>query len=393
MPARTLLTAAAALGLLTAAAAHAQTASPLEVRFCPGAVARSYPLQDAAKINGLVVHNVAVINRGAADVTVKSVDLQLLDKGQAIDTRHLEGAGLASLAKGGARLQASGMIKAIAFQFCGDKLIGPDAVLSDDAVLKPGEGILIMRQMFAWRGSRDQLAVRVSADAGGAPVEAGAAIPVDGSTSKTVLRFPLKGRWVVVVGATPQGGHRWVIPEEFALDIAAFGADSKSYRGAGTRFTDYYAYGAPVVAAAAGTVVRVHTGEAEDPAALRRTGESLEAYGQRVSEIQNALLQKGIEAIGGDHVMIDHGNGEFTLYAHLKPGSIKVKEGQAVKAGDVVGALGSSGNSTEPHLHFQVCDAPSPLACAGIPPTFAGIELPYADGPRSVQAGDVVVAP
>jgi len=55
------------------------------------------------------------------------------------------------------------------------------------------------------------------------------------------------------------------------------------------------------------------------------------------------------------------------IYAHLKAGSVAVKVGDVVEAGQVLGKLGSSGNSTEPHLHFQVCDRPEPLQCAGIP--------------------------
>ena len=66
--------------------------------------------------------------------------------------------------------------------------------------------------------------------------------------------------------------------------------------------------------------------------------------------------------------------------------------GDSVSSGQALGRLGSSGNSTEPHLHFQVCDRPEPLACAGIPVSFEGISLPYADYPRPLQSGDIVVA-
>lgn len=381
-----LLMAAAAAGLMSAGAAQA---AGLEVRFCPARQVRTYPLQDAARVQSLLLQNIAIVNRGPGDVTLKSLQIELMDQGQAADTRRLQLSGLEAAAKSGMRLKASGMMDAFAFQFCNGALLD-GTKLSEDAVLQPGEAVIVMRQMFAYRGARDQVRVAAEGEAAGAPVRAEAALPVNNDVSKTVFRFPLKGTWFVAVAATPHGGHRWALPEEFALDIVRLGEGTSSHKGVGAQFPDYYDYGQPVLAAADGTVIAAKDGVAEDIAAIRKPDESLEAYGQRVGQIQAGLIQSG--NIAGDYVVIDHGGGEYSLYAHLKPGSLKVKPGQAVKAGEVVGALGSSGNSTEPHLHFQVCDGPDPLNCAGVPINFAGIELPYADGPRTVQAGDIVVA-
>jgi murein DD-endopeptidase MepM/ murein hydrolase activator NlpD len=75
----------------------------------------------------------------------------------------------------------------------------------------------------------------------------------------------------------------------------------------------------------------------------------------------------GIEQADGNHVILDLGNGHYALYAHLAPNSVKVVQGQRVRQGDVLGLVGSSGNSSEPHLHFQVSDGPNPLASNGVP--------------------------
>ena len=219
-----------------------------------------------------------------------------------------------------------------------------------------------------------------------------ASIPVDPSTSMTKFRWPLAAQraWLIGSGPSFHTTHRWAIPEEFALDIVAVDATGSSHRGQGRHNADVYSYGADVVAAADGIVVSSLHGAKEDPPMLRQPGESTQAYYGRISERQAANFAPGPVGIDGDFVIIDHGHSEYSVYAHLLPGSIRVVVGDKVHAGQVIAKLGSSGNSTEPHLHFQVCDAPSGISCAGIPPTLTNVEIPAADGPRPIQSGDLV---
>jgi murein DD-endopeptidase MepM/ murein hydrolase activator NlpD len=123
---------------------------------------------------------------------------------------------------------------------------------------------------------------------------------------------------------------------------------------------------------------------------LRQKGESSDAYRQRVLAQQDQLLAKGMLYAAGNYVVIQHTPEEFSFYAHLMPQSVCVRPGEAVKCGQVIGRLGHSGNSTEPHLHFQVTDGADPLLSAGIPLRFKNIRLPFADENRAVQSGDVV---
>jgi murein DD-endopeptidase MepM/ murein hydrolase activator NlpD len=74
---------------------------------------------------------------------------------------------------------------------------------------------------------------------------------------------------------------------------------------------------------------------------------------------------------GGNHVVVALGNGIYAFYAHLIPGSVKVRVGQRDKVGQPLGLLGNSGNSNAPHLHFQLMDGPSPLGAEGIPYRFS----------------------
>jgi murein DD-endopeptidase MepM/ murein hydrolase activator NlpD len=69
------------------------------------------------------------------------------------------------------------------------------------------------------------------------------------------------------------------------------------------------------------------------------------------------------------------GDGLFAFYAHMQPGSLRVKVGDKVRRGQVLGLLGNTGNSTEPHLHFQICNASSELGSEGLPYAFASFEV------------------
>jgi murein DD-endopeptidase MepM/ murein hydrolase activator NlpD len=372
------------LALAAAAAAQAPAATaPLEIRFCPGKAVRPYPLDSLRGVQGLLIQNVAIVNRGSAPVTVDDITLGLANGDALIDSRRLEGKSLDAAIASGQAAKAQGMIDLFKFQFCDGKLL-EGAQLAAGRTLAPGEAILLMQHPFAYKGTRT--AVRVEA------AGASKSIPIEPATSKTEFVWPLSGRpaWTVGAGASFHTTHRWGLIEEFALDIFSVDDSGSSRRGTGARNEDFYAYGKPVLAAADGMVVKLLSGAAEEPPMLRKPGEAMDAYYGRISERQIANFSRGELAIFGDSVVIDHGNGEFSAYVHLKPGSITVRQGQAVKAGQTIGALGSSGNSTEPHLHFQVCDGAEILSCASISPRFSNIELPMADGDRPLQSGDVV---
>ena len=146
------------------------------------------------------------------------------------------------------------------------------------------------------------------------------------------LSFPLEGEWYVA-----QGGGRWLnshyahADQRAALDLVRAGRWGTRSRFRGLRDLDAYAaYARPVRAPCAGvvTVARDHL-EDQVPGARARYGPA-----------------------GGNIVAIDTGH-ELVSLCHLRPGSIVVRVGDRVVPGQVVGAVGNSGNSTEPHLHLQ----------------------------------------
>jgi Peptidase family M23 len=84
----------------------------------------------------------------------------------------------------------------------------------------------------------------------------------------------------------------------------------------------------------------------------------------------------GPGALLGNHVVVDMGDGVYAVLAHLRHGSVMVKKGQLVLAGQPLAECGNSGNSSEPHIHFQLMDKPGAAFAAGLPFGFAGYEMP-----------------
>ncbi|HVF71578.1 MAG TPA: M23 family metallopeptidase [Chthoniobacterales bacterium] len=380
---------AASAGVTEGAEKTQGTVAPV-IRFCPGTEVWTYPLESQRSLQSLMLQAVALVNpRGADEFGAESMEIQLLSKGEVKDSRFL---GKAELAKNAAAApQIEGLNQVLPGQLCDGALV-KDLKLAKSTALGSGEALVVMNETFAGSGERDAVRVIVRGRGKGGPVEVKEELPIRGGMSKTAFRFPLRGDWFIGAGPTLHSHHRWGTMEEFAYDIMKVGDKGRSYSGEGLKFSDYYAYGAPVLAAADGEVVEVVNDVPEDASAMRRPDETQEAYRNRLIGEQGKRLAGGARGIIGNCVILDHGNGEFSIYAHLQPGSVRVEKGQKVKAGDEMAKLGSSGNSTEPHLHFQVSNAPKALTAAGIPARFVEIEIPMELGPRPLQSGDLVTA-
>jgi hypothetical protein len=174
-----------------------------------------------------------------------------------------------------------------------------------------------------------------------------------------VVAPPLAGADLLAGNGCCRGAHsqalaliedEFYLAQRYAIDFVRVEGNS-TFSGEVSSNASYFLYGAEVLAVGAGTIVEVRDDVAEN----------------RPTE---PLPPATIDGAPGNYVLQQLGDGKFVLYAHLQPGSLRVRVGDVTEVGQILGLVGNSGNSTEPHLHFHVMDAPSPFASNGLPYVF-----------------------
>lgn len=186
---------------------------------------------------------------------------------------------------------------------------------------------------------------------------------------------PVEGRWLALnspASKVPSHGVR-AYGQAYAIDLChePEGGTRPAFGGwRGMRPPQQYpAFGQPVRAMVDGVVVA-----ASDRQRDHRSRSSWWAVVYLL--LEGAVREGGGPGfIVGNHVTVQTHDGAYALVAHLQRGSVRVRPGDEVRAGDVVGACGNSGNSSEPHVHAQLMDRSSLWTAQGLPMTFAGVRV------------------
>ncbi len=182
--------------------------------------------------------------------------------------------------------------------------------------------------------------------------------------TRTKLRLPFEGAaYVAWGGRRPhENYHVENVQQRYAYDFFLL-EDHRIRSGPGERNEDYACWGRPILAPAEGVV--------------RSVVDSLE---------DNRPGRMNPAAPPGNYVIIDHGRGEHSVLAHLRRGSVLVRPGEQVDAGQPLGDCGNSGNSSAPHLHYHLQTDPHPGRGVGLPAQFRA----YHAGGREIAAGEPV---
>lgn len=178
------------------------------------------------------------------------------------------------------------------------------------------------------------------------------------------LYLPFDEEWHVYWGGRTVGKNRHAVARDqrFAYDFLIL-KERCSFSGAGNENSQYYCFGQGVYAPGDGVVIDV-----------------IDAIPDNVPGVMNA------DVPSGNHVVLDHGESEFSVIAHLQHGSVKVRKGDIVRAGDLAGLCGNSGNSSEPHLHYHLQNSGVLFRAEGLPAQF----LDYVADGKPVTRGEPV---
>jgi hypothetical protein len=198
------------------------------------------------------------------------------------------------------------------------------------------------------------------ATASGERVFASTEIPVGRYQLKQKYIFPLKGKFLIPTAHDyDMLSHSYERSQHFSYDVLALGPDFELAKNGGARSVDFFSFRTTeIIAPAAGTVVYA-----------RNDVPDISTSAQYLRTVPDPK-----QAIGGNLMIIDHGEGEYSLLAHMAQGTVRVRIGDRVEQGQVLGLLGSAGSGDGlPHLHYQLQAGPGTFENDPLPVVFENV--------------------
>ena len=206
----------------------------------------------------------------------------------------------------------------------------------------------------------DRICLSVTYESNGIEQRTEMSLPLVEYENRNSYIFPLKGCYSTCGNYNALLDHRQHYSMEFAIDMAQYNESHKLFFKEPMHTEDHIIYGREILAIADGVVADCF---GTIPVTTSWVWEERKPY----------FEQYGLAAQFGNHVIIEHANGESSFYGHMIMDSLTVAKGDAVKQGQVIGRVGHTGLSNCPHLHFQLMDKPDILTGRGLPCSFTNL--------------------
>ncbi len=322
--------------------------------------------QKERKVFELFIHGVSINNNRPAKIKLKEICYTLMKGKIVCEQRHFNKKRLAAeIYKGHSfltrQLQMNQYALGLSFS---RKFDTPNAFVGNTSISQ-GQKIGIIGHFFSLLDQRpSSLLVEVYFEYDGKLSFSKKAFPLREYNSKNRYIFPIKGNVACFSG--PAGGcghHRDVTSQEFGYDLLPLDDKCQLMCGKGTKNINYVGFNREVIAPSGGTIITINDGASENI----KTGKTPKLTINKIKKMGF------VHALSGNVVVIKHLNNEYSFMGHLANGSIRVKIGQKVKKGEIVAAIGNTGNSTAPHLHYHLMDGPDLLSARSLPVHFTNI--------------------
>jgi hypothetical protein len=292
----------------------------------------------------LMVHALEIANNSNNNETIQSISLSLAIGVEKVLTKVLEKKTLKSEIKkiGEHYNQAIGFPESLSIWL--SKQVSKKSTCSTKLNLSPKERVIVSNQFFHIKYLvPTKLIVEVEYIEKGKVNSVSRAFSLKEYQLKNKYILPLKGNiWSLWGPTTGSSHHRQTAAQEFAYDFMMFDSKGKIHKNKGLKNSDYYCFKKEIIAPASGKVIIAKDGLAENT----KLNETLPLDMEKIKK------WGFLHALGGNVIVIEHKNNEYSFIAHCVKGSIKVKEGQRVKQGQPLAQLGNTGNSTAPHLRL-----------------------------------------